>query len=87
MFQNELDQLLAQQNESSEQVESPSSSTSPEPTENAVESPPEQTKPNYNPYSYPPPSLGMPLGGIPPHLLPHMAQIMQNGLTSTRCVC
>ena len=35
--------------------------------------------PNYNPYSYPPPSLGMPLGSFPPHLVPHMTQIMQNG--------
>lgn len=42
----------------------------------------EQTKSNFNPYSYPPPSLGMPIGGIPPHLLPHMAQMMQNGAYS-----
>ena len=40
----------------------------------------EPTPANYNPYSYPPPSFGMPFGGIPPHLMPHMAQMMQNGL-------
>ena len=61
MTQNELDQFLAEQNESEEKPAPPA--------------PPS----NFNPYTFPPPAFGVPFGGIPPHLVPHMAQMMQNG--------
>ena len=84
MSQDELDQLLANQTETSTKIVSPSEETdiSDKPS-TAIEEmkvpPAEQPPSNFNPYAYPPPSLGMPFGALPPHLLPHMAQMMQNG--------
>ncbi|CAF3665637.1 unnamed protein product [Adineta steineri] len=84
--QEELDQLLANQTETSTKIVSPNAN---EPIDNqteiiekTVQSPNENPSSNYNPYSYPPPSLGMPFGAFPPHLMPHMAQMMQNGFPS-----
>ncbi|UJR30629.1 hypothetical protein I4U23_018153 [Adineta vaga] len=86
MSQNELDELLANQTETSTNIVSPSEAeTIDEPSETIEEtnsSPNEQPASNFNPYSYPPPSLGMPFGAFPPHLMPHMAQMMQNGFPS-----
>lgn len=84
MSQDELDQLLANQTETATKIESPIDDTEPidEPTEpTETPSPPasDNPPPNFNPYTYPPPSLGMPFGAFPPHLMPHMAQMMQNG--------
>lgn len=83
MSQEELDQLLANQTESSATI---TPSINPEPIDANDESPEKDVPssndnrpPNYNPYAYPPPSLGMPFGSFPPHLMPHMAQMMQNG--------
>ncbi|CAF0964011.1 unnamed protein product [Adineta ricciae] len=87
MSQDELDQLLANQTETSTKIASPSEETdiSDKPS-TAIEEmklqPAEQPPSNFNPYAYPPPSLGMPFGALPPHLLPHMAQMMQNGFPS-----
>lgn len=83
MSQNELDQLLASQNETSKKhVSSTPTDAIDEKSEPIKQdiplSPTDTTSSNYNPYSYPPPSLGMPFGAFPPHLMPHMAQIMQN---------
>ena len=83
MSQSELDQLLPKQSEVPARSVSPSASTpnnaKAETARDTNASPDEPATSNYNPYSYPPPSFGMPFGGIPPHLMPHMAQMMQNG--------
>jgi hypothetical protein len=87
MSQTELDQLLAKQTDTPTKSVSPPLSTKvnhvkTETTDSDVNSTNETaTTPttNYNPYSYPPPAFGMPFGGIPPHLMPHIAQMMQNG--------
>ena len=84
MSQKELDQLLANQTESAAKI---TPSTNPEPIdadddesqEKDASSTNDNRPPNYNPYAYPPPSLGMPFGSFPRHLMPHMAQMMQNG--------
>ncbi len=83
MSQEELDELLANQTETSATI---ASSPDDEPIDDKTEEiekdvqSSNNTRPtNYNPYSYPPPSLGMPFGSFPPHLMPHMAQMMQNG--------
>ena len=84
MSQDELDQLLANQTESAAKitpVTDPASDDDEkvESVEKDVSSSNDNRPPNYNPYAYPPPSLGMPFGSFPPHLMPHMAQMMQNG--------
>ena len=83
MSQEELDQVLANQTETSATIVSPTDAEDiddkAEPIEKDVQSSNGARPPNYNPYSYPPPSLGMPFGSFPPHLMPHMAQMMQNG--------
>jgi transcription elongation regulator 1 len=83
MSQEELDQLLANQTETSAKIVSPENPETiddkTESIEKDVPSPNDNRPTNYNPYSYPPPSLGMPFGSFPPHLMPHMAQMMQNG--------
>ena len=94
MSQAELDQLLADQTETATKIASPIDTEDiddvDEPTETTEKpSPPTNDNPasNYNPYAYPPPSLGMPFGAFPPHLMPHMAQMMQNGnLTSEKFI-
>jgi hypothetical protein len=83
MSQDELDQLLANQTETSTKIVSPVDNETIddkiETIEKDIQSPNDNNPPaNYNPYSYPPPSLGMPFGTFPPHLMPHMAQMMQN---------
>ncbi|CAF3434386.1 unnamed protein product [Rotaria socialis] len=85
MSQSELDQLLASQSDASKKHVAPiDTDTIEEETESIKNdiipsSPTNDTSAaNYNPYSYPPPTLGMPFGTFPPHLMPHMAQIMQN---------
>ncbi|CAF2676953.1 unnamed protein product [Rotaria sp. Silwood2] len=84
MSQNELDQLLANQNETSKKLATPTpinteiTDETTEPIKKDIQSPNDNSTTNYNPYSYPPPSLGMPFGAFPPHLMPHMAQMMQN---------
>jgi hypothetical protein len=83
MSQDELDQLLANQTETSTKIVSPTNSETiddkTESIEKNIPSPNDNRTTNYNPYSYPPPSLGMPFGTFPPHLMPHMAQMMQCG--------
>ena len=90
MSQLELDQLLAKQTQTSANIQSPSDAeiidekVEEEENEDSDDQNSQSPKdvpsaPSYNPYSYPPPSLGMPLGSFPPHLVPHMTQIMQNG--------
>jgi hypothetical protein len=83
MTQDELDQLLANQTEISTKIVSPSNAEiideKTDSMDNDIDSPNDNTPSNYNPYSYPPPSFGMPFGTFPPHLMPHMAQMMQNG--------
>jgi hypothetical protein len=83
MSQDELDQLLANQTETSTKIVSPINPETiddkNETIEKSIPSPNDNPPSNYNPYSYPPPSLGMPFGSFPPHLMPHMAQMMQNG--------
>lgn len=82
MSQDELDQLLANQTETSTQITSPIDPETMDDKAESIESDnqslTDNPPANYNPYSYPPPSLGMPFGTFPPHLMPHMAQIMQN---------
>jgi len=81
MSQEELDQLLANQTETSTKIVSPSNSeTTDDKDEINIPSSNDNPPTNYNPYAYPPPSLGMPFGSVPPHLMPHMAQMMQNGM-------
>ena len=83
MSQVELDQLLANQPGPSTKVVAPAATETVEDKEESTESdsksPTETPAANYNPYSFPPPSFGMPFGALPPHLMPHMAQMMQNG--------
>lgn len=84
MSQSELDQLLANQTETSTKIQSPKDTDIVDEKEDSIDEnsqSPKDTPPttNYNPYSYPPPSLGTPFGSFPPHLMPHMAQMMQNG--------
>ena len=83
MSQDELDQLLANQTEISTKILSPidpeTIDDKTDSIEKDIQSPTDNRPTNYNPYSYPPPSLGMPFGTFPPHLMPHMAQMMQNG--------
>ena len=86
MSQTELDQLLANQPGVPTKVVSPAAAAATEAMEDKAEStesesksPTETPAANYNPYSFPPPSFGMPFGALPPHLMPHMAQMMQNG--------
>jgi hypothetical protein len=86
MSQDELDELLANQTEISTKIHSPidleTIDDKIESIEKDIPSPNDSRTTNYNPYSYPPPSLGMPFGTFPPHLMPHMAQMMQNGFPS-----
>jgi hypothetical protein len=86
--QSELDQLLVKQNDDSSSTVSPtlneSVSVNNEASSDIVTANVEKTSGTVNacnPYSYPPPALGMPLGAIPPHLMPHMAQMMQSGVS------
>jgi len=69
MTQNELDEFLSEQNETS------TNENDDKPDPPVVGPPPS----NFNPYAFPPPAFGVPFTGIPPHLMPHMAQMMQNG--------
>lgn len=82
MSQSELDKLLANQTETSKKIVSPLQTENNDDKTDSLKSdfpsPSDSTSANYNPYSYPPPTLGMPFGGFPPHLMPHMAQMMQN---------
>lgn len=86
MSQSELDQFLAEQTEPSTNLSIPAAPSATkiepsEPTAKPPHEPPAAPAPAapFNPYACPPPAFGMPFGAIPPHLLPHMAQIMQNG--------
>ena len=91
MSQAELDQLLASQPGAPTKVVSPAATETmeekAESTESDSKSPTETPAANYNPYSFPPPSFGMPFGALPPHLMPHMAQMMQNGRHTETSSC